>query len=286
MLVRKVLDHLAVIRTSGADAESFLQGQLSGDVRQTTTSRAQWTSYNSPKGRVLAVLLLLRDADGFGLVLPRALLEPILKRLRMFVLRAKVKLEAGARTPLGIFGAFDGASAQRMDVVDSEYGRVVRVPGESPRYLCMPTSGSMDAAESGAEAWRLADIRAGVPIVFPQTQERFVAQMLNLDQLNGIGFDKGCYTGQEVIARLHYLGQLKRRMFLLEGEGAAPPPGTAVYNTGGGAQAVGEIVDAIADGAGFTASAVLQLTVAESDNLKLDRPEESRLSRAQRYAYS
>lgn len=285
--MRKVLDHLAVIRASGADAESFLQGQLSGDVRQTSPSRAQWTSYNSPKGRVLAVLLLLRDADGFDLVLPRALLEPILKRLRMFVLRAHVKLEARTSTPLAIFGAADSAPAQAMDVAHAGEGRIVRMPGESPRHLHLAAPDSAtDPAESGADAWRLADIRAGVPIVFPQTQERFVAQMLNLDQLNGIGFDKGCYTGQEVIARLHYLGQVKRRMFLLEGEGPAPQPGTAVYDQAGDAQAVGEIVDAIADGAGFTASAVLQLAVAESDNLAVDRPQESRLSRAQRHVYS
>lgn len=230
-------DSWACLRVMGADAETFLQGQLSGDVRNPGLG---WTSYNSPKGRMLGVLRLVRTSDRFDLHLPSGLLEPLAKRLRMFVLRSKVTLEAIAAR------SADDATAMRD---------------------------------------RRALIEAGVPVVYPQTQDRWVPQMANLDQLGGISFDKGCYTGQEVVARLHYLGNLKKRMFRVRGEGPAPAPGTDIRNAAGDTQAVGDIVDAVPDGDGFVASAVLQLGVAESDSLHLARESATDLSRPRAYRY-
>lgn len=227
----------ACLRVTGADAETFLQGQLSGDVRNPGLG---WTSYNSPKGRMLGVLRLAREGDRFDLHLPPALLEPLARRLRMFVLRSNVVIETlGARDP--------GESAEARD--------------------------------------RRALIAAGVPVVYPPTQDRWVPQMANLDLLGGINFDKGCYTGQEVVARLHYLGNLKKRMFRVRGEGPVPAPGTDIRNAAGDAQAVGDIVDAVPDGDGFVASAVLQLAVAESDTLHVAREGATALSRPQAYRY-
>lgn len=228
----------ACLRVTGTDAETFLQGQLSGDVRDPGRG---WTSYNSPKGRMLAVLRLLRDGDRFDLHLPAALLEPVTRRLRMFVLRSKVIVEAIA-----------------------------------PR----------DARDATAMRDRRALIEAGVPVVYPQTQDRWVAQMANLDQLGGISFEKGCYTGQEVVARLHYLGNLKKRMFLLRGDGPAPAPGTDIRNAAGDGQAVGDIVDAVPDGDGFVASAVLQLGLSESDTLHLAHESATALARPRAYRYA
>ncbi|MCC2655932.1 MAG: folate-binding protein [Panacagrimonas sp.] len=227
----------ACLRVGGADAQAFLQGQLSGDVRD---PEPRWTAYNSPKGRMLAVLHLARDDEFFDLHLPGALLEPVAKRLRMFVLRSKVSIETRAASE-------SDDSAQMRD--------------------------------------RRALIDAGVPVIYPQTQDRWVAQMGNLDLLGGISFDKGCYTGQEVVARLHYLGNLKKRLFLVRGHGPAPGPGTDIRNAAGDAQAVGDIVDAVPEGDGFVASAVLQLAVADAETLHLAREEASALSRPQVYAY-
>ncbi|MFT4047916.1 MAG: hypothetical protein QM661_14655, partial [Solimonas sp.] len=117
-------------------------------------------------------------------------------------------------------------------------------------------------AAGDATAWRRADIESGVPVVFMETRDHFVAQMANLDLLGGISFNKGCYTGQEIVARLHYLGQLKRRLFVARIDGAPPAPGSDVLAAGeanASGQAVGEIVDAVADGDGALASVVLQL---------------------------
>ena len=227
----------ARLSVSGADAETFLQGQLSCDVR---APQPRWTSYNSPKGRMLAVLHLARDGDRFELHLPPALLDPISRRLRMFVLRSKVTIEA----------------------------LVAR-----------------EADESASVRDRRALIEAGVPVVYPATQDRWVAQMANLDLIGGISFDKGCYTGQEVVARLHYLGNLKKRMFLVRGAGPAPAPGTDIRNAAGDAQAVGDIVDAVHDGPGFIASAVLQLGAAQTDTLQLGGDEAIVLSRPKAYDY-
>lgn len=227
----------ACLRVAGADAETFLQGQLSGDVR---VREPTWTSYNSPKGRMLAVLHLTREGPHFDLHMPASLIGTVAKRLRMFVLRSRVTIDA-----------------------------------LEPR----------ERDESAVLHDRSALIEMGVPVVYPETQDRWVAQMANLDLIGGISFDKGCYTGQEVIARLHYLGNLKKRMFLVRGRGPAPLPGTDIRNAADDAQAVGNIVDAVAQGPGFIATAVLQLSVAESGQLRLDRMEYAVLARPHAFPY-
>ena len=253
------LTPLALIEARGADAGAFLQGQLSNDVRRVTPERAQLSSYNSPKGRMLAVLHLLRDAagDGYWLELPRSLLEPTLKRLRMYVLRSKVTLaEAGDRVLFGLAGPGSPAAVAHLGLaaptaaLDCARGggiTVIRRLGEAPRYVLIAPAAegealwqrlSQHAAEADYAAWRRTDIEAGVPTVFPETQDRFVAQMCNLDQLGGISFDKGCYTGQEVIARVHYRGAVKRHMAPQHLDGAPPAPGTKLES--------GEVVDAVA----------------------------------------
>lgn len=292
------LDSPACLRVSGADARSFLQGQLSADLRKLDADRAQWSSYNSPKGRLLAVPLLVADGDAIELWLPRALVEPVARRLRMFVLRSKVQIDAPAAgaAALGLVGpaaaAWLGerrlpAPEQTMQAVQTGAVRVLRTLGATPRFLVLASPQQLAElapdAESAESGWRRADIEAGVPVVYPETQDRWVAQMANVDLIGGISFDKGCYTGQEIVARLHYLGNLKKRMFLVRGAGVAPAPGSAIHASGGDGQTVGEIVDACADGDGFIASAVLQLATANSDTLHLDPA--NPLSRPRAFAY-
>lgn len=234
------LDSWASLRVGGADAETFLQGQLSADLRALTPERAAWASYNSPKGRMLAVMSMVRDGDGIDLRMPKALLEPVSRRLRMFVLRSKVSLAL-----------------------------------REPR-----------ATDAGTQIRdRTSLIEAGIPVVYLETQDRWVAQMANLDLLGGISFDKGCYTGQEVVARLHYLGNLKKRMFLVRGSGSAPAPGTSIHDAEGDGQAVGDVVDAVASDEGFVASAVLQVAASAKATLVLDRSEDAALSQPETYRY-
>jgi tRNA-modifying protein YgfZ len=279
------LNELVYVRVRGVDTDTFLQGQLSNDLRQLLTTRAQLSSYNSAKGRMLAVLHLLRDDDGVTLELHRDVAEAVIRRLRMFVLRARLSIETGTDdAALGLAGADAEARlhalrlpapAAPLDVAtDASRGiRVLRRLGPQPRYSLHGSAQAIDALQAMLDPaqpyalWRRADIEAGVPVVYAATSDRFVPQMANLDLLGGISFDKGCYTGQEIVARLHYLGQLKRRLFVFRCDGAPPAPGTELRSNG---SAAGEVVDAIDAGNGSSLiSAVVQLAQLESGPVQL-----------------
>jgi tRNA-modifying protein YgfZ len=201
------LADLGVMRIAGADAVSFLQGQLSNDVAQVTTHRGVLAGYHNPQGRAIALLRLIQTGAGDLLaVLPRELIPDVIGRLRKFVLRAKVTLhdESLAWQVSGVRGPTDEIDASRSILIPLD---------TSPaRWLLLSASGSAVGSTPSRDEWTALDISEGIPQVYKETTEAFVAQMLNLDVLNGIAFDKGCYTGQEVIARAHYRGRVKRRM--------------------------------------------------------------------------
>jgi len=219
---------LGSLLVSGADARSFLQGQLSADIDALTPARALPASCNSAQGRVQAVLWLTERADGIALLLPASLTERIAARLRKYVLRSQVKIDESPAAP----GIVEPAAYRERD-------------------------------------WQLAGIRAGLPQVYPETYESFVAQMLNLDLLGGIAFEKGCYTGQEIIARTHFRGAIKRRMFRFRSEGPPPAPGTRVL---AGEQHAGDVVDAAATSEGCELLAVVSLAQQDAElELESDR---------------
>jgi tRNA-modifying protein YgfZ len=279
------LNELVYVRVRGVDTDTFLQGQLSNDLRQLLKTHAQLSSYNSAKGRMLAVLHLLRDDDGVTLELHRDVAEAVVRRLRMFVLRARLTIETGADdAALGLAGADAEARLHALHLpaptaplevaADTSRGiRILRRLGPQPRYSLHGSAQAIDALQSLLDPaqpyalWRRADIEAGVPVVYAATSDRFVPQMANLDLLGGISFDKGCYTGQEIVARLHYLGQLKRRLFVFRCDGAPPVPGTELRSNG---SAAGEVVDAVDAGNGSSLiSAVVQLAQLESGPVQL-----------------
>ncbi len=186
------LQDLGVIGVHGRDAVAFLQGQLSQDVAQLDAARARLAGYHNPQGRVIAILRLLRADDGVHCVLPRELVVPVAERLRRYVLRAKLTLADDSDGMQVVGEARDGSRLLRV------------VPSAA--------TGALQGPELARAAWRALDIAAGLPQVYRATSEAFIAQMLNLDLVDGIAFDKGCYTGQEIIARAHYRGRVKRRM--------------------------------------------------------------------------
>lgn len=291
------LSQLGFIHAEGADARSFLQGQLSNDLRKLTPELAQLTSYNSPKGRMLAVLQLLADGDDVLIELHQSVLAATLKRLRLFVLRSKVVLTdvSASRAALGIAGPQAAAllAAQSLPAPEppqqcARAGEliVLRRLGALPRFSIHGPAATIaalqqawrDEVQGDVQDWQRCDILAGVPTVFAETSDHFVPQMANLDQLGGISFDKGCYTGQEIVARLHYLGQLKRRMFACRSTALPVAPGTAIY-VGGETQAIGEVLQSTADAEGSMISAVLQLGHAASGDLHLGSTDGARLQR-------
>jgi folate-binding protein YgfZ len=253
------LTTLAAIMVSGVDARAYLQGQLTADLDSLDSNRVQLACCNSPQGRVQAVFWILERADGIALVLPASLLDTTVLRLRKYVLRAKAKIEPAKHLQLGVVARSALPADVSLDPAGShrEIGGVsyFTSPGMDDVLVLGAFSAPPDAARE--HRWHLSHVRAGLPQVYPETHEAFVAQMLNIDLLGGISFEKGCYTGQEIIARAHFRGTVKRRMFLFHSAGPAPAPGTRVLS---GEQHAGDVVDAAATEDGCDILAVVSLS--------------------------
>jgi len=289
------LSHLGMIAAYGDDTAGFLQNQLTNDVRLVDATHSQLNAYCTPKGRMLALFRLFRRGDTWYLRMPRSTLEPVLERLRKYVMMAKVTLEdgSGALVRLGVSGpdaveelekATGGKVPAENDAVANigDY-TVIRVPGIHPRFEVYGELESMKdlwerlnvhGAPVGASGWALLDILAGLPSVHAATVEAFVPQMANMELVNGVSFKKGCYPGQEIVARMQYLGKLKRRMYRLHSEAAEPPPpGTDVFGKGRD-EPVGKVVDAeLHPDGGVELLAVLQIEAAEEAALHLGSPD-------------
>jgi folate-binding protein YgfZ len=268
------LADLGLLMVSGDEAARFLHTQLTNDVEHLQPGKARWAGYCSPKGRLMSTFRIWREGTSVLLTIARPLAQPVSRRLSMFVLRAKAKVidTSDAHVLFGIAGAAAvqaGAQAFGLAVpeadgsVSGDGAHLVGLPplpGESPlaRFLlAVPADraavawAALSAAAPPADAsvWRRSEVLAGIPRIVPGTYERFVPQMLNFESVDGVDFRKGCYPGQEIVARSQYLGKLKRRMFLAHGEGAPPEPGSDVTPAAGG-EPCGQVVLAAPDGAG------------------------------------
>jgi folate-binding protein YgfZ len=273
---------LGLLSFAGPDAEAFLQGQLSNDLKALVPGGAQLSSYNSPKGRMLATLVLWRDgADGFRALVADDIAEATAKRLAMFVLRSKLTVAdlspSYALVGIAGAGARDAAraatgsapAAGHVDVgaeattIALPDGRIV-VAAASAHAEAVRTRLAHEGAEVPAATWRWFGIRAGIPMIGAATKDMFVPQTANWDVLDGVSFHKGCYTGQEIIARTHYLGRLKERMQLFHADAPPPPPGAKVFGAMFGDQACGAVVEAAPspDG-GSDLLAVVQLSALD-----------------------
>jgi tRNA-modifying protein YgfZ len=224
------LEELGVLRARGADVVSFLQGQLSSDVTLLAPQRSVFAGYHNPQGRVVALLRLVQLAPDEVLgVLPRELVAPLISRLAKYILRARVKLtdDSASWNITGLIAGDEAAGAAGtcddapLPEAPGMAARVdgsiaVRLPGQAARWLLIGPATATHALPQPEPApaglWERLAVGAGEPQVYAATSEEFVAQMLNLDLLGAVSFDKGCYIGQEVIARAHYRGRVKRRM--------------------------------------------------------------------------
>ena len=291
---------LALLAVTGLDAATFLQGQLSSDVSGLAPNACQHTSYNSPGGRMLANFVLWRagagPADGFRALVAADIAEAVRRRLAMFVLRSKVTLSdlspGFARFGLGGPAATDalraalGAVPVVFGVVRLGETEILGLPG--PRYVVVtPAEGAgaitaalaPHAAPAGFDAWQWLTIRAGVPVITAPVQDRFVPQTANWDVLGGVDFHKGCYTGQEIVARTQYLGRLKERLFAFHAPAPAIAPGERLYSSAFADQACGTVVNAApAPDGGCDLVAVLQLAAAASGDVHLGAPDGPRLT--------
>lgn len=269
-----------LIHVSGADALAFLQSQFSNDLRQLRSGQAQLSSYNNVKGRMLANFLVHAWRDGYWLYPSADVQDLVQERLCKYRLRAKVDIEDAthAWTCFGLAGPGSAriltqalgetAPEQGASATIATHSNVIRLPWpNTPAFLLTLPSTAAAASraslhQAGAQtadtqAWRLLQIRAGIGMISLATYERWIPQELNLEALGAINFNKGCYPGQEIIARSKYLGKLKNSLYHLAGA-TALAAGTAVYGDSMGEQAIGQIIDCAAAEQGFEYLAVLR----------------------------
>jgi folate-binding protein YgfZ len=260
------LTDLGLISVAGEDAASFLHNQLTNDVEHLGLAEARLAGYCSPKGRLLATFLMWKSPDTVLLQIPRHIQAAVQKRLQMFVLRSKAKLTdaTDGHVILGLAGPavagvlqqwFAALPSKPYAKADSDQGTLIRVADASgtPRYQWITTPDIARQAwpelirvlrPLGTSAWRLTEIRAGIPQIVQPTQEQFVPQMVNFEAIGGVNFKKGCYPGQEIVARSQYLGKLKRRMMLATAATANIQAGMEIFSSTDSEQPCGMVVNA------------------------------------------
>lgn len=283
-----------VLAFDGADAAAFLHGQLSTDVAAMGAGEAAWSSYNSPKGRMLGTLLLWRAGpDAFRAFVAADLVEPLRRRLSLFVLRAKVAVADqspdGRRFGVAGPGAADAVRAA-LGLPEAPApghgfaaGGTLVVATPDGRCLLHVPAGEADAVEAqlaaharrvSADEWALLGIRAGIPEITLATQDLFVPQSANWDLIGGVNFRKGCYPGQEIVARMQYLGRLKERLHAFHVDGPPPAPATPLYGDVFGDQACGTVVNAApAPAGGSDLLAVAQVSAVAGGALRVGAPD-------------
>jgi folate-binding protein YgfZ len=286
------ISDLGVLSTSGKDAAKLLQGQATCNVFEVTETQARIGAFCNPKGRAIATFLLAKQADDYLLVLPLDLLELVKTRLQKYVLRSDVRFtdRSDQLCLIGVSAA--EAAAEPLFAARHEQNTVSIAMGGAPaRHLLIAEAERAVALWSdrvitqgygpgSSEEWRYLDLIAGIPWLTQATSEEYIPQMLNLDKLGGISFTKGCYTGQEIVARTHYLGKTKREMFLAEADTpTVPEPNASVIDNNSEAETiVGKVLSAFGHRHKCTMLIVLQTPGSDSQDLRLATPDREKIT--------
>ena len=277
----EIIDNMTLFKISGADAQSFLQGQLTNDINN-TTDNWQFSGYCNPKGRLLALLQMWHYQDEFYALIDSSIVESAIKRLQMYVLRSDVTFEILHQAKL--YACFSKQDLEGLR--DMEMGDFMAVNnaqfalGYGSRSLLVDLTDKL-SGEKG-NRWLNENIQEGLPALDTNTVELFIPQMLNLDVLNGISFKKGCYTGQEIVARMHYLGKLKQRMYLCD-----CGPNTASntqLHAGDRILANGNTVGTVVSAGATSLLAVLRVDAVALPSLTTESAEPIHVSHKQPYA--
>ena len=281
------LSQFGILKVSGEDAQSFLQNMCSSDIREVGAQQAQISSLSTPKGRMLATFLIWQTDTDYFLHLPRSLCATILKRLSMYVLRSKVKIEdvSDGIICLGLSGEgatallqqhFDSAPQNPLAAEQHDSASVIRIGAQRYQINTTPQHAPAlwqnlvaSARAVGSPCWDWLNIRSGIPVITPATQEQFVPQMANLELIGGVNFKKGCYPGQEIVARMQYLGKSKRRMYLAHIAGSAQA-GDPLFSAEVEGQSCGMVANAApAPDGGCDLLAVMQISSHDAQSVHL-----------------
>jgi len=296
------LSPLAVVDITGSDASTFLQAQVCNDLTSLSENEVQINGYCTPKGRLLAVFTVFAHEDGYRILLPDSVAQTFAKRLQMFVMRAQVSISVCTDVICSglIFNAASGPAVvqltdntpslptSELQISKNKHMQIMRwhdAPSVmSPettnqslqqRYLCIAEQNTMIALwenkafrHKSFSYWRWGDINAGIPNVYASSTEQFIPQMLNMQLIKALSFKKGCYPGQEIVARMQYLGKLKKHMKRMRSPGATDAPAPGEVLTTDANNNAGQVVDAVVDEAGLNLLAVVNIDTQISE-LKL-----------------
>ena len=276
------LSFLSVVRITGKDATDFLHGQFTTDIAQLGSGVAQLSAWCNPRGQVVVNFIITRHGDEFLLLLPHELKDAFLRRLRLYILRAAVTVEDCDSTKqcIGVRYVMPGTASDMWDRAVFEDNLVtLPVPGTTDRWIHCGTVPVLielwqrhvrHCTAIGSHAWHLFDILAGLPWITAATSETCLPQLLNLDELGGLSYRKGCFPGQEIIARLHYRGKVGQRLFLARLDSAtAIQPGVRIHavNT---PHAVGTVINSVMHPRrGLYALVTLEIDHLHPDRLRL-----------------
>ena len=290
--------HLAILTVSGKDAGHFLQGQITCNVNDVTKTKSSTGALCNPKGRAITTFLLVKTSDAFLMVLPEELLEPVKKRLQMYVLRSDVTLtdSSGKLCLIGLCHPANQAgplfSTSQQEIITLNFSStqsrsLVIAEADKAIGLWSELTGNQSFQPENSDQWRYLDILSGIPWLTTDTSEEFIPQMLNLDELGGISYNKGCYTGQEIVARTHYLGKTKRALFLAECDTpVTPAPNAAIIDDSMGMeQTIGKVLlaqrsRAMHGNGGTIVRMLIVLQVSDSDihNLQLKDQNQTKIT--------
>ncbi len=254
-----ILDKTSTIKVEGDDRVQFLQGQLTQDINLISQNKALYAGFCNSKGRMLAFMLCYLNHESIHIQIDSSIQEFILQKLKMYILRSKVSLKLANETFLCI--GFVGSKAlltkniqppkNYLDIIHSDDIMIIRL-GKDDRYQLMGETSKVNEfmklnfseyLSMSFDDWNNLNILDGIPDIYPMTQEAFIPQSLNIDLIEGINFKKGCYTGQEIVARTHYLGKVKRRMYRAFLKSRADLiPGDLILNNKG--EEIGQLVRA------------------------------------------
>jgi len=286
--------HLAVIKVTGKDATQFLQGQLTCNVNDITQLNSFFSAFCNAKGRTISTLLILKNADSFLLILPNELVKKVLSKLQMYILRSDVQL-SNVTDELCLMGVTTNNADLFSHFPETDFAVTnnseifIKLPSTENRFLYIS---SVDMAKSfwtqliqndnfsmsNSNTWEYHDILAGIPWLTEDSSEEYIPQMLNIDKLGGISFNKGCYTGQEIIARTHYLGKAKRELLLAECKPIALQENAPLIITNKSGQAIGKVLSHQSNNQNHKMLIVIPITEAKSKNLILNHSNQARIS--------
>ena len=280
---------LGVIKATGEEAQSFLHSQFTNDLNQVNDETSQLSGYCNAKGRLLSIFRIFKYEENYLLLLNKDVLDNTLSKLNMYKLMAKTEISNNSDdyVVFGLTGKKTDSILKKNNITfpsnneqctNYDGSIITRIDADRVLIIAEPKKAielwnlfETDAVPRDYSIWKLLDIQNGIPEVTKETMEAFIPQMVNLELINGVNFQKGCYPGQEIVARTHYLGKPNRRMYKIEllAENNSEP-GTNIYSEDDGEQAVGKIVSSVQYSSdNIDALIVLRTANEKSENLKI-----------------